>query len=324
MFGRIGGRGAPIVPTEQLLESVPVAIVGVGAHGRIELVNAQTEALFGYARADLLGQPVELLVPEGFQGAQPLGRRKDGSEFPVEVSLSSIASEGGVLGIAAIRDVSEKQRLEAQLDQLRRFESVGQLAGGIAHDFNNVIGVIINYAEFVADEVGEDSPAQNDVAEIRRGAERAAALTRQLLIFSQREAARPEVLDLNGVVADMVRLLRRALGEHVELETRLAPELWAVEADRGQLEQVLVNLAVNAGDAMPGGGRLLLETANVELGGVAPGRYVRLTVTDTGVGIAAEIAPRVFEPFFSTKPPRAGTGLGLTACPGSCPTRPAT
>jgi signal transduction histidine kinase len=306
MFGRIGGGAdAPIVSAEQVLELAPVAIVGLAAAGRIALVNAQTEALFGHARADLLGQPVELLVPEGLDAAHPRGRHKDGSEFAVEISRRSA---GGALEIAAIRDV---RGLEAQLSRLQRFESLGQLAGGIAHDFNNHLGVIINYAQFVADEIADDSPALDDVAEIRRAAERAAALTRQLMIFSAREPLGAEQFGLNDAVSDIVGLLRRALGGHVELETRLAPELWPVVADRGQLEQVLVNLAVNARDAMPGGGRLVVETANVEL---ESGRSVRLTVSDTGAGIAAEIAPRVFEPFFTTKP--QGSGLGLTAVSG--------
>ncbi len=214
----------------------------------------------------------------------------------------------------------EKGALEAQLNQLRRLESVGQLAGGIAHDFNNIVGVILNYAQFVAEQIDEGSPVGEDVEEIRRAAERAAALTRQLLIFSRREAVRPEVLDLNVVVSELDRLLRRVLGEHVELETRFAPDLSPVEADPGQLEQVLVNLAVNARDAMPSGGRLLIETTNVEPDG-APGEelpdpYVELTVSDTGQGMTPAVKARVFEPFFTTKPKGEGTGLGLATVYG--------
>jgi two-component system cell cycle sensor histidine kinase/response regulator CckA len=353
---------------EQFVECAPDAIVGVGRDGRIVLVNAQTEALFGYDRNELMGLDVDVLVPERFGDVHPthrdryfadpiaramgaerelFSRRKDGTEFPAEISLSSIETEEGVLGIAAIRDVtdriaadhekdalraqleesrrldakSEKDALEAQLNQLRRLESVGQLAGGIAHDFNNILGVILSCAEFVAEEIEESSPAAEDVEEIRRAAERAAALTRQLLIFSRREVVRPEVLDLNGVVAELDRLLRRVLGEQVQLETRFAPELPPVEADPGQIEQVLVNLAVNARDAMPGGGRLLIETADVDLDedafpDLAAGRYVSLTVSDTGAGMDPEVAARVFEPFFSTKPKGKGTGLGLATAFG--------
>jgi len=349
---------------DQFVEFAPDAIVGVGAAGQIVLANAQTEALFGYARAELLGQAVEVLVPERFRGAhsghrsgyfgdprtRPMGaklelfgRRRDGSEFPAEISLSSIETDDGLLAIAAIRDITERRALEAQLEQarrlesarekevletqlnqLRRLESVGQLAGGIAHDFNNLLGVILNYAAFVAESIDDGSPVLKDVDEIRRAAERGAALTRQLLIFSRREVVRPQVLDISQVVGELDKLLRRALGEHISLTTQFAPDLWAVEVDLGQFEQVLVNLAVNARDAMPNGGRLILETANVELDAtyreieheVVPGRYVRLTVSDTGVGMDPEVAKRAFEPFFSTKPRGQGTGLGLTTVYG--------
>jgi two-component system cell cycle sensor histidine kinase/response regulator CckA len=352
---------------EQLLELAPDAIVGIGADGRIVLANAQAEALFGYAHDELLGAVIEQLVPERFRAVHPrhraeylaapvmrpmgaglalFGRRKDGTEFPAEISLSAIETEDGLHATAAIRDITdrvdaererdalraaleearsleaarEKEGLETQLNQLRRLESVGQLAGGIAHDFNNILGVILNYAQFVAEGIEEGSPVRQDVEEIRRAGERAAALTRQLLIFSRREVVRPEVLDLNVVVSELDRLLRRVLGEHIELETRFAPGLARVEADPGQLEQVLVNLAVNARDAMPTGGHLLIETANVELGG-APGDgpaapYVDVTVSDTGVGMTRAVRARVFEPFFTTKPKNEGTGLGLATVYG--------
>ena len=336
---------------EQLLEAVPDAIVGVDVDGKIVLVNSQTEELFGYARDDLLGQTVELLVPERFRdvhrdhrgtyfkepGTRPMGTRselfalrRDGSEFPAEISLSSIVAEDGVLAMAAIRDVSDRaedsreRALQEQLAQSQRLESVGQLAGGIAHDFNNILGVIMNYAEFVGDELPEGSQVGQDVEEIRRAAERAAALTRQLLIFSRREVVKPELLYLRDVIAELENLLRRALGERIELVTRFGEDRCGFEADPGQVEQVLVNLAVNARDAMPDGGRLIVEVDKATLDGeytdlhpgTEPGAYVRLKVSDTGTGMDKETAQRAFEPFFTTKGKAEGTGLGLATVYG--------
>jgi PAS domain S-box-containing protein len=336
---------------ERLLEFAPDAIVGVNQAGEIALVNQQAEALFGHDREQMLGQQVEILVPERFAEGHPhlrggyladprmrpmgaglelAGRRSDGSEFPAEISLSSIETDDGPLAIAAVRDLTERaesereRAMQEELDQGRRLESVGQLAGGIAHDFNNLLGVIINYAAFVAEEVPADSPARGDANEIRRAAERAAALTRQLLIFSRREVPRTEVLDLNAAVIDIEHLLRRALGERIGLETDLGPDLWTVDADPGQVEQVLVNLAVNARDAMPEGGRVRIETANVQIADddvqsrptIRPGPYVRMVVSDTGVGMDAEVAHRAFDPFFTTKEKGEGTGLGLATVYG--------
>jgi PAS domain S-box-containing protein len=334
---------------EQFLEFVPDAIVGVAEDGSIVLANGQAEELFGYARSELIGEQIELLVPVRFRNLHPTHRsnyfreprtrpmgvgielfavRRDGSEFPVEISLSSIEWEGGRMAAAAVRDISERaesereKALQDQLQRVRRLESVGQLAGGIAHDFNNILGVIMNYAEFVADEIGEDSRAQEDVEEIRRAAERAAALTRQLLIFSRREVAKPEVLDLAQVVDELENLLRRALGERIEMSVSLEDGLGSIEADPGQIEQVLVNLAVNARDAMPEGGRLLIEAENVDLDeeyaymhpDTEAGRYVRIKVSDTGVGMSQDTLDRIFEPFYTTK--SEGTGLGLATVYG--------
>ncbi len=334
---------------EQFLEFVPDAIVGVGREGKIVLVNRHAEELFGYAHDDLLGKTVEILVPERFREAHPAYRadyfklpstramgagvelyavRRDGSEFPAEISLSGIATEEGIVATAAIRDISERaeseheKALQVQLDRARRLESVGQLAGGIAHDFNNILGVIMNYAEFVRDELDADSQAHQDVEEIRRAAERAAALTRQLLIFSRREVAKPEVMYVRDVIGDLENLLRRALGERVDLETHFESDRMAVLIDPGQMEQVLVNLSVNARDAMPDGGRLVIEVEATELDEdyaymhpeTEPGSYVCLKVSDTGIGMSRETVEKVFEPFFTTK--SDGTGLGLATVYG--------
>ncbi|HWB70184.1 MAG TPA: ATP-binding protein, partial [Solirubrobacterales bacterium] len=336
---------------EQLLEAAPDAMLGVNPAGKLIFANAQAEALFGYGRSELLGEAIEKLIPRRFHEAHPghreayfaaprtrpmgagielYGLRKDGSEFPAEVSLSAIQTEAGTLVTAAVRDVTDRaesereKALQQQLDRARRLESVGQLAGGIAHDFNNILGVILNYAEFVGEELEPGSSAHEDVGEIRRAAERAAALTRQLLIFSRREVVKPELLYLRDVVTELENLLRRALGERVDLATRFGADRCPVEADPGQVEQVLVNLAVNARDAMPEGGRLLIEVDRAELDEeyahthpqVEAGTYVRLQVSDTGVGMDRETIARAFEPFFTTKAQGEGTGLGLATVYG--------
>jgi PAS domain S-box-containing protein len=356
-----GGTGSHLLGDglpEHLLESVPDAVVVVASDGRIVLVNRHAERVFGHERAELLGEPVEVLVPARFRsdhvtnregyfedpGTRPLGTgmefhglRSDGSEFPADIAVSPIGTGEHTTAIVVVRDLSEvreterrreeqvaRANREARVAQSSRLESLGQLAGGVAHDFNNLLGVILNYADFVADELEAGTTAHTDVVEIRRAAERATELTRQLLIFSRRETVKPAPVDLTEVVRDVERLLRRTLGEHVELVVNLRRDVPAVLADPGQVEQVLVNLAVNARDAMPDGGRLHIDTSEVELDrdflrdhpDALPGRYVRLTVADNGSGMEPEVAVRAFEPFFSTKRKGDGTGLGLATVYG--------
>jgi PAS domain S-box-containing protein len=343
---------------EHLLESVPDAVVAVARDGSVVLVNREAERIFGYGREELLGEPVEMLVPARHRDehlaqreryfeqptTRPLGSglefhglRSDGSEFPLDMAVSPLGAGEGTTAIAVVHDLSEAKEVERRRDeelaranrearvaQSNRLESLGQLAGGVAHDFNNLLGVILNYADFVADELDEGTTAHTDVVEIRRAAERATDLTRQLLIFSRREVIKPAPVDLTEVVRDVERLLQRTLGEHVELSVNLSRSVPAVLADPGQIEQVLVNLAVNARDAMQDGGRLVIETSEVELDRdflhdhpeLSPGRYVRLTVADNGCGMEPEVAARVFEPFFSTKRKGEGTGLGMATVYG--------
>jgi signal transduction histidine kinase/CheY-like chemotaxis protein len=265
-----------------------------------------------------IARPLERLSGEVRKAAADGTPRPLPVEGPTEVA--TLARRLNELGDA----VTEKERLQLQLQQSQRLESLGQLAGGIAHDFNNLLAVILGYASFIARRAPEGSDDERDVREISTAGERATRLTQSLLAFARRETVRPKVLDLTGVVLEMEQLLRRTLGRHVTLETALAADLWPIMADYGQLEQVLVNLAVNARDAMPDGGTLTLDTENVVADaayagvrtGLAPGRYVRLRVSDTGVGMPPEVAAQAFDPFFTTKPKGEGTGLGLATIYG--------
>src|SRR5258706_6397211 len=223
-----------------------------------------------------------------------------------------------------VSDITERKRLEQQLSHSQKLEAVGRLAGGIAHDFNNVLTAITGYSELVLARLEEESPLRPDVDEIRRSGERAAALTRQLLAFSRKQILEPKILDLNSVVASTEKLLGRLIGEDIELVTIMAPDLNLAKVDPGQIEQVIVNLAVNARDAMPEGGTLTIETANVQLDEpyvqghavVRPGSHVLLAISDTGCGISPEVQSQIFEPFFTTKGPGKGTGLGLSTVYG--------
>ncbi|MEV7629232.1 PAS domain S-box protein [Actinoplanes sp. NPDC089786] len=350
-----------------LLEAAPDAIIGVTRGGTITLINAQTERMFGYQRDDLIGQSIDVLVPERVRPRHPQLRdayfadpragqlgvgkdltavRKDGSEFPVEISLSALETDQGVIVSAAVRDVTERlhaqnerERLIAQaerdagerrLQHARRLESLGQLAGGVAHDFNNILAVITNYSELLLDTLDTTAVnaddlagARNDIGQISRAAERATQLTKQLLAFGRRDITQAEVLNLNHVIGDVEQMLRRTLGEHIHLITQLDRQLQPVYADASQIEQILVNLAVNARDAMPDGGTLSIDTTNADLddedvasGPLEPGRYVRLRVSDTGSGMPPDVIERAFEPFYTTKPHGSGTGLGLATVYG--------
>jgi PAS domain S-box-containing protein len=351
-----------------LFDAAPDAMIAVAEDGSVAMANAKAADLFGYAAGDLIGRPVELLIPADARAAmvaerlqyfadpqsRPLedglklaGLRQDGRTFPAEITLSGLPTDGGMLVTAAIRDVTERlalhaereraralaerEKAERQLQQSQRLESLGQLVGGVAHDFNNLLNVIQGYADFSAEQVqalaqadARLGPVLDDIEQVRVAAQQATLLTRQLLTFARHEVNRPEVLDLNEAVKGAGQLLYRTLGEHIDLSIAAGPALWRVKADRGQLEQVLVNLAVNARDAMPGGGSLTIDTGNIEVDAayatgrpeLQPGRYARLRVSDTGSGMDRATAERVFEPFFSTKPKGRGTGLGLATVYG--------
>lgn len=233
--------------------------------------------------------------------------------------------EGRVYRMVGVsEDITELRRAEEQMAQAQKMEAVGRLAGGVAHDFNNLLTVILGETEIAQADLAPGHPLAESLAEVRRAGERAAVLTRQLLAFSRRQLVEPTVFPLNGVVVEMTKMLRRLIGEDLELVVKMAPDAGAVRMDRGQIEQVLANLVVNARDAMPGGGTLTIETQNVQLdeddarghGDLAPGRYVFLAVSDTGAGMTDDVKARAFEPFFTTKEQGKGTGLGLATCYG--------
>jgi two-component system cell cycle sensor histidine kinase/response regulator CckA len=249
-------------------------------------------------------------------------RHKDGSWRVLESKASTVVTEGQVQKLVIVnRDVTERKHLEEQFRQSQKMEAVGRLSGGMAHDFNNLLGVIIGYGEVVQEGTPAESPLRQCVDEMLKAGHRAAALTRQLLAFSRQQVMDPHVLDLNVVVKDMEKMLKRLIGEDIQLKTDLDPALASIKADQGQLEQVIMNLAVNARDAMPKGGEVKLTTSNFHMDEafvrrypypVVAGDYILLTVADTGIGMDATTRARVFEPFFTTKEKGKGTGLGLS------------
>jgi two-component system cell cycle sensor histidine kinase/response regulator CckA len=334
-------------PFRQLLESAPDAMIILGVDGRIAIANSQAEARFGWSRHELAGQTLERLIPERFrtvhanhygafvldprprpmaQGLELRALRKDGTEFPVEISLSPFRLGEDTFIIAAIRDVTMRKegeqalrRAEDQLRQAQKMEAIGCLAGGVAHDFNNLLSVILGYASMILESLSPGDPLRADVDELLVAGHRATDLTRQLLAFSRNQVLEPRVVDLKQELASLQKLLRRLLSEDIELSVMTPESAGKVFVDVGQFEQVVMNLVVNARDAMPRGGNLTIEAANIELdsayaadhAGVTPGPYVMLAVTDTGVGMTAEIQSRIFDPFFTTKESGKGTGLGL-------------
>ena len=325
-----------------LIENNPLATVVLDSDYRVQMCNPAFAKLFRYDPSEVVGRPLdELVVPPAqpglsrrFSQSNSNGEilrvitrraRKDGSLVDVEVYGVPLVIDGQVKGSYGIyRDISEEKRLEQQLRQAQKMEAVGRLAGGVAHDFNNLLSVIIGYSELLEGTVDAKDPSRKHVEEIKKAARRAATLTRQLLAFSRQQVLEPRVLNLNSVVSETEKMLRRLLGEDIEIVTRLDPALGKVKVDQGQIEQVVLNLVVNARDAMPQGGRLTIETCNIDLDEAfarnhppaKPGRYVRLTVADNGIGMDAETQAHIFEPFYTTKELGRGTGLGLATVYG--------
>ena len=326
----------------ELLDLAPVAILAIDSGGIIGFWSRGAEQMYGWPSEEAVGKrshdffktvfPIPLeqiqqrLATVGFWEGELIHTRRDGSQVQV---LSRWApqwdSAGRISGSLEINsDVTERRRVEEHLQHNQRLESVGLLAGGVAHDFNNLLTVINGYADMALGDLTGESPIRDSLIEIRAAGDRAAGLTQQLLAFGRRQVLNPTVLSLNVAVQEAERMLRRLIGEDIEIVTHLDPAIASVRADAGQIQQIIINLAINARDAMPEGGTLIIETANVsfdedyctEHPEVQPGPCVRLAVTDTGTGMTQEVKRRIFEPFFTTKPKGAGTGLGLATVYG--------
>jgi PAS domain S-box-containing protein len=326
-----------------LLDQVRNAVVVTDLNGIIIYWNRFAETLYQWRAAEVLGQHLweTIVPPEGRAAAELIAapirdtgygegelvvRRKDGKVFPalvIDVPLKD--AQGKVSGVIAVSlDVTEQKRLEEQYRQAQKMEAVGRLAGGVAHDFNNLLTIISGYSDLVLDALPAGDPCRELVGEIRKSGARATALTRQLLAFSRQQKVTPVVLDLNALIADMGKMLRRLVNEDVSLTTALAPDLGKIKADPGQVDQVVMNLVLNARDALPQGGAITVASRNVELSeadlsahpGGRPGSYVLLSVADTGCGIDETTQAHIFEPFFTTKEVGKGTGLGLATVYG--------
>ena len=333
-----------------IVESSADAIITKTLDGIITSWNPGAERMYGYSAAEAIGNNISIIVGavEATELVDVLARLrrgeridhyetrrfcKDGTIKDVSVTMSPVCDDRGNVtgGSAVARDISDRKQAEAHRElvekssqQAQRLQSLGQLAGGIAHDFNNLLAIIGNYVEFVAEETPADSPVQTDLAAIRRATERATALSRQLLVFARREPLQATTFDLNSAVEETQQLLARTIGAHIEVITNVAPRPLMIHADRGQAQQVLMNLALNARDAMPAGGTLVIETSVAEIDAtlidpqlaLTPGSYARLIVSDTGAGMSPEVVAHIFEPFFSTKPKDQATGLGLATVHG--------
>jgi len=325
-----------------LVETGPLAIVGMDLEGNVTAWNRAAETMFGWTAAEAIGRFFPP-VPEGdrgfthenlrrirhgecLSGVERRRRRKDGS--PIDIAIWNAPqrdASGEITGvISVIADVTDRKRLEEQFRQSQKMEAVGRLAGGVAHDFNNLLTIINGYAQMALDIAGPESPLSEAIQEILRAGDSAAALTSQLLAFSRRQVVQPRVVDLNSLVSGMDKMLHRLIGEDIDLVTVLGKGLPQVKVDPGQFQQVIMNLAVNSRDAMPGGGRLTIETAAVSLNpdfnpgppALPRGEYTLLIVSDTGKGMSEDTLAHLFEPFFTTKGKGKGTGLGLSTVYG--------
>ena len=334
-------REAALMREKLILDTMPIACTVIDSNGRYAYWNLAAQRTFGYAVKEVIGRcPTELIVPAerrddvkallaevmaGKSCTSPvvINARKDGSQLKCIWSLAPLgiaadANFGGAIVMA--QDVTQREAAEDQLRQSQRIEAIGQLTGGVAHDFNNLLLVILGNAQLLHDDLPDGDERRDYAVKIESAAQRGAALTHRLLAFSRRQILAPKPINLGQVVSEMIDLITRTLGETIDVRLTVAPGIWIVQADPSQMESVVLNLAVNARDAMPDGGMLSIETRNVHLDAahrathpyVIPGDYVMLAVSDTGVGMAPDVLKRAFEPFFTTKEPGKGTGLGLS------------
>ena len=324
-----------------ILEAAHDAIITMDQKLNIREFNPAAEQMFGRRRTDILGRNIDLLIPSDDRQAQlntlteymetgggPLSARRleltavraDGTEFPVELTVARMRGDSRAVITGFVRDITERRALEEQLRQSQKLEAIGRLAGGVAHDFNNILMSIMGAADLLMMQLGADDPARGEASEIKQSVERGAGLTRQLLAFSRRQATRSRLFALGDILRGMETMLRRLIGPEIEFQIESGARPVIVMADSGQFEQVVMNLAINARDAMPEGGRLRVrveeldvdEAAAVTLTEGNPGRYARLSVSDTGTGMSEQTRAKLFEPFFTTKEQGKGTGLGLS------------
>jgi PAS domain S-box-containing protein len=320
-----------------VLQGIDDAVIVLDSGDRIISANPACQALLGHPTTEVLGQRLQEVWPElaaqlshtAERVRQEIVLDEGADERTYDVHISPLADwQGRPIGrVAVMRDMTERHRIEreketlqSQLLQVRRMEAIGTLAGGIAHDFNNLLTAIQGNATLAKMLLGDESPASLELDEIELACKRASRLTQQLLMFSRQQKADPVLLYLNQVIDELVYMLRRLIGEDIVIETWLDPDLWPIYADKGNIEQVMINLTINARDAMPDGGKIVLQTDNVTIeeetaaghADARPGSFVRFLVSDTGIGMGPQVVERLFEPFFSTKQAGAGTGLGLT------------